>query len=58
MIIIGLLKPKFATIAGYRLYSEKYLEELQQILSFKELDFNLKTINQILNDKILIEEEL
>lgn len=45
---IGLLKPQSTTEAGYRLYSEKDLEKLQQILFFKELDFDLKTINEIL----------
>lgn len=47
---IGLLKPESVTEAGYRLYSEKDLEKLQQILFFKELDFDLKTIKEILND--------
>lgn len=46
---IGLLKPEAVTQAGYRLYSDKDLEKLQQILFFKELDFDLKTINEILN---------
>lgn len=48
---IGLLKPESVTESGYRLYFEKDLEKLQQILFFKELDFDLKTIKEILNDK-------
>lgn len=47
---IGLLKPETVTSAGYRLYSDKDLEKLQQILFFKELDFDLKKIKEILND--------
>lgn len=46
---IGLLKPETVTSAGYRLYSDKDLEKLQQILFFKELDFDLKKIKEIIN---------
>jgi len=45
---IGLLKPEFVTEAGYRLYSDKDLERLQQILFFKELDFTLQEIKDII----------
>ena len=45
---IGLLSPKKANEAGYRIYSEKDLETLQQILFFKELGFPLKKIKEIL----------
>lgn len=37
---IGLLIPDSVTEKGYRLYSLENLERLQQILFFKELDFN------------------
>lgn len=47
---INLLKPDNTTEAGYRLYNDKSLEKLQQILFFKELDFPLKKIKEILND--------
>ncbi|SHO43276.1 DNA-binding transcriptional regulator, MerR family [Anaerocolumna xylanovorans DSM 12503] len=47
---IGLLKPKSITAAGYRLYDEKSLETLQQILFFKELDFPLKDIKLIMQN--------
>lgn len=46
---IGLLKPTIRTPAGYRLYGESELLRLQQILFYKELDFELKAIGQLLN---------
>ncbi|MEY8428614.1 MerR family transcriptional regulator [Lachnospiraceae bacterium 46-15] len=45
---IGLLKPSELTQSGYRLYNEEALQTLQQILFFKELDFKLKDIKEIL----------
>lgn len=45
---IGLLKPASCTPAGYRLYSDADLERLQQILFFKELEFSLEEIREIL----------
>ena len=45
---IGLLHPAQYTQAGYRLYDEKGLERLQQILLFRELAFSLKEIEAIL----------
>ena len=47
---IGLLKPTSHSAAGYRLYKEKDLERLQQVLFFKELGFDLKEIKRILAD--------
>jgi len=47
---IGLLKPSSRTTAGYRLYEEQDLLRLQQILFFKELEFPLKEIRDILDD--------
>ena len=35
---IGLLKPTELSKAGYRLYDQKALERLQQILFFRELE--------------------
>ena len=46
---IGLLKPGRVSPAGYRLYTEKELERLQQVLFFKELDFGLQEIKTILD---------
>ena len=45
---IGLLPPAEYTDAGYRLYDETALETLQQILLFRELEFPLKEIRQII----------
>jgi DNA-binding transcriptional MerR regulator len=45
---IGLLKPSELTSSGYRMYNDEVLQKLQQILFFKELDFKLKEINEIL----------
>lgn len=45
---IGLLNPD-TTVSGYRLYSSKDLEILQQILFFKELGFSLKKIKELIN---------
>src|SRR4029453_2200639 len=47
---IGLLKPSSHSAAGYRLYEEKDLERLQQVLFFKEPGFDLKEIKRILSD--------
>lgn len=47
---IGLLQPSTRTEAGYRLYTEKELLRLQQILFYKELDFPLQEIRDILDD--------
>jgi DNA-binding transcriptional MerR regulator len=46
---IGLLKPAKLTEAGYRLYDDAALEKLQQILLFRELEFPLKDIKEIVN---------
>lgn len=45
---IGLLKPAEVTEAGYRLYDDMALERLQQILLFRELEFPLQEIKEIL----------
>lgn len=46
---IGLLKPSKYTESGYRLYDDTALERLQQILLFKELEFSLKEIKEIID---------
>ena len=46
---IGLLKPAEYTESGYRLYDDTALERLQQILLFKELEFPLKEIKEIID---------
>ena len=47
---IGLLKPLNRTEAGYRYYGEKELFRLQQILFYKEIDFPLKKIMDLLDN--------
>ena len=44
---IGLLKPAEYTESGYRLYDDTAMERLQQILLFRELEFPLKEIKEI-----------
>ena len=47
---IGLLKPSEVDAQnGYRFYDEKSLERMQEILFYRELDFSLKTIAEILS---------
>ena len=60
---IGLLKPTEYTEAGYRLYDDNALERLQQILLFRELEFSLKEIKQIIdapdfNSKKALEQQI
>ena len=45
---IGLLHPAEYTEAGYRLYDDTALENLQHILLFRELEFPLKDIKEII----------
>lgn len=45
---IGLLPPGKISEAGYRLYGMKELERLQQILFYRELDFPLDQIREVL----------
>ncbi|MHA6253316.1 MerR family transcriptional regulator [Oceanobacillus sp. CAU 1775] len=47
---IGLLTPDDITASGYRMYSQENLQELQQILFFRELGFPLKKIKEIIQD--------
>ena len=46
---IGLLKPSYVDEQnGYRFYDETSLERMQEILFYRELDFPLKSIAEIL----------
>lgn len=45
---IGLLNPTDKSDAGYRLYDDKALETLQQILFFREFDIPLKDIRTVM----------
>lgn len=42
---IGLLKPSAKSEAGYRLYDDKALETLKQVLFFREFGILLRTSN-------------
>lgn len=46
---IGLLKPTELTEAGYRLYDNKALEKLQEIMFFRELEVPLVDIKKIMD---------
>ena len=50
---IGLLKPTEKSDAGYRLYDDKALETLQQILFFREFDISLQEIKAVLDNPAL-----
>ena len=47
---IGLLKPSSKSEAGYRLYDDKALETLKQVLFFREFGIPLKDIKSMLDD--------
>ena len=47
---IGLLRPAFVDRAtSYRFYDENSLLRMQEILFYRELDFSLKSIGEILS---------
>ncbi len=48
---IDLLTPAVTTEAGYRLYDNANLERLQDIMLFRELEFPLKDIRKIIDNK-------
>ncbi len=50
---IGLLKPARKSGTGYRLYDDTALEQLQQILFFREFDIPLKEIKLMMEDPVL-----
>ncbi|WP_343208855.1 MerR family transcriptional regulator [Anaerolentibacter hominis] len=47
---IGLLKPERLSQSGYRIYGQKQLDLLQQILFYRELGFELDQIQDVLSD--------
>ena len=55
---IGLFKPTVVSEAGYRLYDDKALEVLQQILFFREFDMPLKEIKNIMENPDLDKNQL
>lgn len=46
---IGILKPPHISESGYRYYSGKELERLQQIMLYRKMDMKLEDIQEILN---------
>ena len=54
---IGLLEPTKVTDAGYRMYDDTSLSRLQNILLFRELQFPLKEIKEILDSPNFNQEE-
>lgn len=55
---IGLLKPTSKSDAGYRLYDDKALETLQQILFFREFDIPLKEIKAVIENPALEKSQI
>ena len=55
---IGLFCPTDKSEAGYRLYDDKALERLQQILFFREFDIPLKEIKAAIENPALDKNEL
>lgn len=55
---IGLLAPSGKSEAGYRLYDEKALERLRQILFFREFDLPLKDIKTVMENPSLDRNEI
>lgn len=54
---IGLLKPTEINNAGYRLYDDIAIKNLENILMFRELKFPLKEIKKILNSTMFNPDE-
>jgi DNA-binding transcriptional MerR regulator len=46
---IGILKPARINSSGYRIYGEKEVDNLQQIMFYRELGLNLDSINEIIS---------
>lgn len=55
---IGLLKPTTVSKAEYRLYDDKALEILQQILFFREFEMPLKVIKDIMQSPDFDRDEI
>ena len=50
---IGLIEPSSRTESGHRVYSEKDIQRLQQVLSLRQLGFPLEDIRKCLGDKTM-----
>src|SRR5699024_12728165 len=47
---IGILKPAELNKSGYRIYKQKKLDLLQQILFYREMDMRLEDIKKIIHN--------
>jgi Predicted transcriptional regulators len=54
---IGLLTPETDAVNGYRNYSDEDISRLQQILFFRQLNFKLRQIKDILDSPHYIKRE-
>ncbi|WP_210367004.1 MerR family transcriptional regulator [Bacillus sp. REN3] len=54
---IGILKPARMNSSGYRIYGEAEVDQLQQILFYRQLDVDLETIKKILSSPAFNEVE-
>lgn len=55
---IGLFVPTQKSESGYRLYDDKALETLQQILFFREFDIPLKEIKAVMENPALDKDQI
>lgn len=55
---IGLLTPTDRSEAGYRLYDDKALEVLRQILFFREFDISLREIKSVMENPALDKKQI
>ncbi|MEG0377153.1 MAG: MerR family transcriptional regulator, partial [Eubacterium sp.] len=46
---IGLLRPEYVDTSGYRIYEQAQIDELQQILFYKEMGISLEEINKMVH---------
>ncbi|PKM83233.1 MAG: MerR family transcriptional regulator [Firmicutes bacterium HGW-Firmicutes-14] len=54
---IGILKPARISSSGYRIYGQKEVDRLQQILFYRELGLNLENIREIVTNPAFDETE-
>ena len=52
------MKPADKSEAGYRLYDDKALKALQQILFFREFDISMKEIKTVMNNPNLDKNQI
>ena len=55
---IGLMRPTMKSAAGYRLYDDEALEQLRQVLFFRELDMPLQAIKEIIQNPTMNRERV